>query len=309
MIILKMWGGLGNQMFIYALYQSMISRGVDAKVDMSWFNQYDIHNGYELNKLFGIEVNVASQEEVDKYADVGKGAIHGLVRKTLKHNTQLLFVGHKATTYYPEVFNKDERYLQGYWQSELYFKEIESEIRKIFQFSIENKFKDKVFISLLEDVRKNLNAVSLHVRRGDYVSNNRKPVIRRMRRLFLGEQPALGDVCSLGYYNNAVDYLDEELDLPLYFIFTNDINWCKVNLRLPEGRYTFVDINTKENSYLDMYLMSQCNHNIIANSSFSWWGAWLNSHDDKIVIAPDRWFKDGYSGDIIPEDWITVSTI
>ena len=308
MVILKMWGGLGNQMFIYALVKRLIKEGKTVKVDMEWFDLIDSHNGYELERIFGISFPIANSSEVKKYADNKIGLLNTLNSRVLKAKNQKVFQGHKSITYYQEVLGYDDVYLQGYWQSEKYFKSIETEIREIFKFAKTSKIKEKIFMRIQENIRESSNTVSLHVRRGDYFSNKKGGIKALLRQLLYGKVE-LGGVCTEEYYSNAVDFIENKTVNPHYYVFSDDIEWCKINLRLPEGRYTFVDINTRENSYLDMYLMSQCNHNIIANSSFSWWGAWLNSHDDKIVIAPDRWFKDGYSGDIIPEDWITVSTI
>lgn len=305
MIILKMWGGLGNQMFIHAFYQSLLSRGIKAKIDLSWFDQYGFHNGYELKKVFGLEANIASKEEVKKYADVESGFKHHIGRKILKSNTQLSFGGHKAISFYPETYEMENVYLQGYWQSFNYFADIARTVISDYDFSLSKNIVDSIKIINYHE----REYVSIHVRRGDYIPSGKISPKNIVKKVLLGDNPSLGDVCTQKYYIKAVDYIENQITNPYYCIFSDDIEWCKANLQLPVAKHCFVEKNTKENSYLDMYLMSQCNHNIIANSSFSWWGAWLNSHDDKIVIAPDRWFQDGYSGDIIPEDWIRISTI
>ena len=134
-------------------------------------------------------------------------------------------------------------------------------------------------------------SVSIHVRRGDYLTSK--------------------IYCNLGeseYYNNAIKYISKKDDNLQFLIFSDDSEWCKKNLKLPSNSI-FVDWNRKSDSYIDMQLISMCKYNIIANSSFSWWGAWLNSNNDKIVIAPNNWFsKDSlYDGTyIIPKDWVVL---
>lgn len=304
-----MWGGLGNQMFIYAIFKKLSNGTKIVKMDMSWFKLTDMHNGYELEKIFGISFPIATFNEINKYADNKIGILHTLKRRLLKSNYQKDFSGHKAITFYQEVLNYKDVYLQGYWQSEKYFSTMEKKLRKEFCFNFEIRNNSLKGTDFYENFLSCENKVSLHVRRGDYLSKRKGGAKGLARQLILGKEPELGGVCTKDYYSNAIDLIENKTINSHYYIFSDDIEWCKKNLILPEKRYTFVDINKKEDSYLDMYLMSQCNHNIIANSSFSWWGAWLNSYDDKMVIAPDRWFQDGYSGDIIPEDWIRISTI
>lgn len=303
-----MWGGLGNQMFIYSLFKSMCNKGIKAKLDMSWFDYYSMHNGYELATVFGAKIVEATRKEVNQYANIKIGKINKLLKKTVHKKTQLLYGGHDAVTYHPEIFRVRNKYIEGYWQCEKYFLDTNEAIRSIFTFpveTIESLLKETAFY---KEFKSNKYKSSIHIRRGDYILNKPNTARNRIHKFFPGKCVNLGGVCTESYYSNAINYLEKRTDKAHYYIFSNDVDWCKTNLRLPEKRHTFVDINTKENSYVDMYLMSQCNHNIIANSSFSWWGAWLNSHDDKIVVAPDRWFQDGYLGDIIPEDWVKLPT-
>ena len=310
LIILKLLGGLGNQMFIYAFYRSLLYSGIDCKIDVSWFEHFKMHNGYELNRIFNLNLNIAGKKEIRKYADINVGLMYRIKSRILVRHTQLVFGGHKAITYYEEVYGMDNVYLDGFWQSQKYFKVIEDEIRRNFIFPDKEIKKNSALNDLETNIKHNINSISLHVRRGDYLDKEIVGIKSVLRRILLGrsQSPKLGEVCNSGYYTKAIEYVESKITKPFYYVFSDDIDWCKSNLCLPKGRHSFVDINKNENSYLDMYLMSQCNHNIIANSSFSWWGAWLNSNDDKIVIAPDRWFQDGYSGDIVPDNWVKVST-
>lgn len=182
--------------------------------------------------------------------------------------------------------NSSNLYYIGYWQSYKYFSSIESELRKIFTFPnsiIDNYNKN------LSDVILSSNSVSLHIRRGDYVGNS-----------------IYENIATLDYYQRALDYMDKNVLNMKLFLFSNDVEWCLNNLNLKNC--TVVSHNTGTNSFWDMYLMSSCKHNIIANSSFSWWGAWLNTNPGKIVISPKRWINDNRVNidDIIPETWICL---
>ena len=135
-------------------------------------------------------------------------------------------------------------------------------------------------------------SVSIHVRRGDYVNH-----------------PLFGGICDKAYYQRAITYIQEKTDCDYYIIFSNDIKWCEENLSalLMGKNVVFVNWNKGKDSYQDMYLMSRCNYNIIANSSFSWWGAWLNNNPEKIVVAPKIWMKVlDNDFDIIPTSWIRI---
>jgi hypothetical protein len=168
----------------------------------------------------------------------------------------------------------------------LYFKNIETIIKNDFIFNQNIIDKNKDLVSKIESC----NSISLHVRRGDYVQN-------KITNQFHG-------LCSLKYYNNAIHYIEMKIKNIEIFVFSDDISWCKENLKynLP---IHFMDTN---DAHSDLYLMTKCKHNIIANSSFSWWGAWLNTNKEKIVIAPKQWFADQsvITQDIIPAQWIKL---
>lgn len=311
MVVLRMMGGLGNQMFIYAFYEKLLSMGKNVKVDLTFYDQTDAHNGYELEEVFGISLKESSQKENEKFANFDPGMFPYIIRHTIKRRTLVSYEGERALQYYPKVFSLDDNYLCGYWQSEKYFDSIKKVIREKFSFDDNNR-KDKAFMDVLNEIRAEANPVSIHVRRGDYVgkrkSHGAKGVILKIRDLLV---PTIkhGDVCTPTYYKNAMCLLDSKDLSPTYYIFSDDIQWCRDNFSFIQSKCVFVDINKGKDSYWDMYLMSQCKHNIIANSSFSWWGAWLNQHCEKIVLAPDRWFTSGFLGDILPEDWIKIPTM
>ena len=201
-----------------------------------------------------------------------------------------LYVSESGFAYHKEFMSYPKNtYMEGFWQSEKYFKDIESTIKSDFTFNenlnAENtKWKDKINA---------VNSVSIHVRRGDYVSNKNTNTHH--------------GTSDLAYYKRAVDKLAEtETGLEL-FVFSDDLDWCKTNFNF-KFPINFVDTNVLINYHLDMHLMSCCQHNIIANSSFSWWGAWLNTNPTKKVIAPQKWFNDNSidTSDLIPETWMKL---
>jgi len=179
-------------------------------------------------------------------------------------------------------------YVNGYWQSEKYFSSIRNqlltELIPASELSSESQ--------LIYDDIKNHNAVSLHIRRGDYINETNQSIYH---------------TCSLDYYSKSIDLILSKVTQPKFYIFSDDFEWVKSNLNINQ-QIQFIEHNKGKNSYQDLILMSKCKHNIIANSSFSWWGAWLNQHENKIVIAPEKWFKSNSkkTQDLIPSTWIQL---
>lgn len=178
----------------------------------------------------------------------------------------------------------DGSYLDGYWQSEKYFSDYEERIRE--EFSVRAPL-DGRSLELAEQMRER-PSVSVHVRRGDYFSN---PVTA-----------AVHQVCDVEYFQRGIAYLGERLENPTFFVFSDEPDWARDNLRIPYPT-TVISHNDASRNYGDLRLMSLCDHHIIANSSFSWWGAWLDPSSDKIVVAPKTWF--GASGLRIPVHFAT----
>ena len=290
MIITNIVGGLGNQMFQYAIAKAIACKKGDAfKIDISCFSKQKLRK-YELNNLNIIE-NIATSEEIELLA--GKETfLLKLKRKIgLKQMRLYSYYKEKEIAVFDEnIFrHKDSIYLDGYWQSELYFKKIRKEILK--DFTLKENVSDvaKIYIEQI----KNTNSISLHVRRGDYVKNHLTNSVH--------------GVCDINYYTRAIDYIKTYEEDTCYFIFSDDILWCKESFDFIRNKY-FVE--ETENAFEDLELMKNCKHNIIANSTFSWWGAWLNQNSDKIVIAPKRWFSDDkmqeQAKDLLPEEWLRV---
>lgn len=286
MIIIRIIAGLGNQMFQYALGKYLLEKGEEVFFDTSSYANKQVHNGFEIDKVFEINYTEATQKQIQKVRrfipklTVGQRIIRKLklsLKCSYAHITEKDF-----GTFNPKIHKlKGDYYLDGYWQSEKYFIEIEEIIRKEFQFKPELDKRNKEFVEKL----KSTNSVAIHVRRGDMVNN-----------------PLHGNICTKSYFQKAMQKINDKVQTPQYVFFSDDIEWCKNNFSNLNA--WFVDWNTKENNYKDMQLMSLCKHNIIANSSFSWWGAWLNSNPDKIVIAPNKWLNGKYSTkELIPENW------
>lgn len=285
--IIKFNGGLGNQMFQYAFARALeIKTGVNPVFDMSFFEK-KYARPYELN-IFGLNV-----PKVEDLATKLKLSIIWKLKKKL-HNKKFL-----GLNFYSEPhFEFDENllklepntYIEGFFQSEKYFSTISSQLREELQFVNEP---DEKNLGLIQKIAMT-NSISLHIRRGDYVQKKRYQDVYA--------------TCSLEYYQRGVDYIVKNAPkpsiLPTLFIFSDDIEWVKENLNLPYES-VYVSHNTGEKSFEDMRLMSLCKHNIVANSSFSWWGAWLNNNKEKIVIAPKKWFNDEKVNqeDVIPYTW------
>ena len=181
---------------------------------------------------------------------------------------------------------KGDCYYDGYWQHEEYFCDVKETIWEAFSFPEPADGQNKEIIALLRASE----SVSLHVRRGDYVNH-----------------PLFRGICDSDYYKRAIHYIEERVNPRLYCVFSNDMAWCESYLPglLPGKKVVYVDWNKGAESYVDMQLMSLCRHNIIANSSFSWWGAWLNRNPQKVVVAPERWMNSPIE-DPVSDKWIKL---
>ncbi|MDQ8004975.1 MAG: alpha-1,2-fucosyltransferase [Pedobacter sp.] len=282
MKIVRFLGGLGNQMFQYAFYKSLEYQNIKVYADLSHFGNYDKHNGYELSRIFGIRLKHAPNLFLELLKPQQEKWIYRKARRVL--GLRKSYQEEKIEfSYDPNVYSKGNNYLWGYWQNESYFNNIRVNLLHDFNFP---KPEDKRNESVLKDIMDSVS-VSLHVRRGDYLKDQN-----------------LGEICTSEYYNLAITYIKNKVTAPKFYIFSDDITWCKNHLS-DEENMIFVDWNTGMDSYNDMYLMSNCKHNIIANSSFSWWGAWLNSNPTKIVISPSQWIKNSELT-LSLNDWIKL---
>lgn len=256
MIITKIQGGLGNQLFQWAYGKSLAMKyKTDLSLDVSFYdNQYG--NTYRNFELFNFP----------KLTNVNQHNVKQNCIEIIDDFNYKLFDYQKDNNYF----------LNGFWQSEKYFIDIKENIKEELSIDTETLEKlNKIAIG---------NCVSLHIRRTDYVVSN-------------GFHPVL----TMDYYNLALEIIK---DYDNVLIFSDDIEWCKQNLSFKN--MIFVENNT---NIEDLWLMSLCKNNIIANSSFSWWGAWLNNNNDKKIIAPKKWFGINANlncSDIVPTNWVKI---
>lgn len=274
MFIVSIFGGLGSQMDQYAFYLALKKKYPDTIIKIEINNLYKPdHNGYELERIFHIATESASIDEIANLSDIYPytGRFYRMFR--LLYSLRRKIFGIKdswitpddPTAYYPQVFqlNPLRSYIFfGNWGNESYREIVEKEIRDAFTFP---PFTDDENINTQKEIQAS-NAVSIHIRRGDYLKF-KYPIM------------------PIEYYKEAVSIIKEQVKNPKFFVFTDDIKYVKENFSFL-GDYKLIDYNRNKNSYCDMQLMSICKHNIIANSSFSFWGAWLNPNKEKIVIAP-----------------------
>lgn len=288
MKIVNICGGLGNQMFQYAfaLYLKNINNDEIIKIDPEGLNHYNLHNGYELDRIFNISLPVASKgDKIKLYYPFFNYFTFKICKYFLPKRKAIL---EDKKINLKKLQNKKSNYFIGYWQKANIPPAIRNIILKEFSFP---KFPFNSKNYFLKEKIKNLESVSIHVRRGDYCNNK-----------------STQGICSIEYYKKAIQDITDKYNVDIFLIFSDDIEWCKIHILplIEDSLFVFVDWNKKQDSYNDMHLMSLCKHNIIANSSFSWWGAWLNQNTNKIVIAPERWMNNDNDVSIIPNDWIKI---
>lgn len=310
MVIVKLMGGLGNQLFQYAAARRFaLANNMRLKLDHLTGYENDSYGRKYSLKHFNIKENLISNTEINQIYK--KGRICRKVIKVVECKVKLrcllnfiknnlccgcFFLYESGLNFNQNIFDmksKKDIYLNGYWGSEKYFNDIKDIIRKEFRVKYALDEQNQEMITKISDCE----SVSLHIRRGDFV--------RRMSSI------NLHGVCSMDYYHNAIEKLMEEIDNPHLYIFSDDPQWTQKNMNLSFPT-TYVTINGADKDYEDLRLMSLCKHNIIANSTFSWWGAWLNPNPDKIVIAPKIWFRDPVENekinfeDLYPKQWIMI---
>lgn len=291
MKIVNILGGLGNQMFVYAMYLALREAHPqeEIKVCTRSFRGYGLHNGLEIQRIFSVELPEASLWELTKIAyPFFNYKTWQVIRHFLPKRKSMTRGGFDIPFDYTQVSRDDSCYYEGYWQNERNFTKIRKNILEAYSFP---RFTDDNNLQLAARL-KTANAVSCHVRRGDYLKNPNMCV------------------CTPEYYSRAISKMNELVNPELYIIFSDDIPWCKEKLANMIGNreVVFVDWNKGEQSFRDIQLMTLCKHNIIANSSFSWWGAWLNQNEDKIVVAPEKFGKFVIKNDPICNNWVRVNS-
>lgn len=291
MTIVKLQWWLWNQMFQYAYIRALSMRiNSDFLLDISEYETY--FRKFEL-EIFDIQKKYATKNQIPWFERVH---IKNIYLNAIIFRIKLFLKKHSSNYYLEQKFNFDSKclinsaeYIEWFFQSEKYFSDSEDQIRKDFTFMNVPSERNMEVIKIIQSS----NSVSIHVRRWDYVTNP-------------SANSTLG-TCNVDYYNNAIEYIQSKIDVPTFFFFSDDIAWVKENIKVENNSY-YIDWNSWDQSYEDMRLMTLCKHNIIANSSFSWWWAWLNKNISKIVIAPQRWFNDVNmnDSDVVPEKWIKI---
>lgn len=287
MIVIKIWEGLGNQMFQYAFAKALSIKGYDVRLDT---NQICYSEKLENNRRdkrevtidkFNINIPIVNQEELKKFCFLNQSnwkekSVFFLSQKGL---WPVKFYREETVGYKRELTKlRGDFYLQGTFQSEKYFADIRKSLLR--EFTPKNKIR---ISRRLKEILENEETVSLHIRRGDYAK--------------------LNHALNIYYYQRAMKKMEETIATPYYLIFSDDIAWVKENLDIG-ARNIIVNEEGGLKDYEELMIMTKCRHNIISNSTFSWWGAWLNQNPEKMVIAPKVWF--GEQKKIVLENWTIV---
>jgi hypothetical protein len=297
MVTVLLRGGLGNQMFEYAAGLALAHKNnthllLDTTMIRDRFPRRQISfREYDLD-VFTLKPQLTTFSRVANVFPVPglwTGLDMSFIGARALLGTQKLVREKSEHVFDPAVLAAgSDAFLWGFWQSPKYFAGAEAEIRNAFKFrhSLSGEA-----LALAGKI-KNSNSVAIHVRRGDYLSS-------KYRHLY-GET-------NIDYYLKAIEYIAEHIKLPSFFVFSDDVAWCKENIKPPFPTTYVDDASRGPKSSFHMQLMSLCKHNVIANSTFSWWPAWLNADKDKIVVAPKKWLASSeYEEDIIPEGWVKL---
>jgi hypothetical protein len=286
-VVVRLVGGLGNQMFQYAAARSLSARiGSSLELDLSWFGT-DPDRQYALAP-FSISANIyKSQTNVE-----GVGGWMAKVARRLRFaSLDGLPVFSEASFLYDSRIEKVNSpvFLDGYFQTEKYFASIRRDI--VDDFFLKT-LPIPAAIEVLNQIASK-DAICVHIRRGDYITN---PTAN-----------AYHGVCSLDYYRDGIRYISSNLGNPHCFVFSDDPDWVRENFNI-DIPATLVDFNRADQAHEDLRLMAACKHFVVANSSLSWWGAWLGKDANKIVVAPAKWFATNHidTTDLIPSDWLRL---
>lgn len=294
MEVILIFNGLGNQMSQYAFYLKKKEISGSARFIFEKKSK-KIHNGFELDKIFGIEQQDTITNSIlyRIYLSLGYDKFKPFTRPIIRLLHLLGFSSFHENDNYafqPELLTPSTgiRFFVGGWHSERYFRDIKGKVLNAFQFDMSGI--GAANQEMLNKI-KGCTSVSVHVRRGDFMDS--------------ANYQKFGVVCTLNYFLCAISKMREMVDNPHFFFFTNDYTWVKEHFTGED--FTIVNINTAGDSWKDMLLMSNCRHNIGSNGSFSWWASYLNKNEDKVVIVPKHFVATAYFEDIYPEEWIKLS--
>lgn len=299
MKIVNLIGGLGNQMFQYAFAVALKEQisSEDVLIDTSHFNYIflkkykaaNIHNGYEIEKVFpNAKLNHAKWWQLIRVTWYCPNfLLSRVVKKVFPHrNSEYIQPVSDYFKYESNVYGlKGKKYYDGQWSSIKYYLPIRNKLLEVFTHPQASGV-NMEYIQKMEQT----DSVGVHIRRGDYL-----------------QDPDFRNICELDYYKRAIKRLEEESKDYTFFIFSNDIQWCKKNISplLSNYQVQFVTENHGSDSCWDMHLMTHCKNLIIANSSFSWWGAFLNNRGG-LIIAPEKWVNRDSVFDIWDDKWVKL---
>lgn len=272
MIVIKLSGGLGNQMFQYCFGYALSKKtNISVKYDLSFYEKKNIHDGILINNVFNLKLHISQKDELKKYL--------GLYRFNLFRNLKKK-LNIKSSNYVIEnanqemiAFNKelDNSYMDGYWQNWNYFDEYKDDLNKLFTFKNINCYKFEKLKCLITEK----NSAIIHIRRGDYIDRTNQNIFYQL---------------NLSYFYEGMNLIKQRCKDVIFYVFSDDIDFAKIFFNY-DNNIVFIDLNRGSDSFKDMYLMSLSKNIIISNSTFSWWSAWLGSEKKKNIIAPKLWFK------------------
>lgn len=289
MDIVRFKGGLGNQMFQYALVEALRNRGREVGCSLGYYRRHPDEMPFVLDKAFSaLDLNDVEDgifQEIDERWRKIRSSGNTLDAFKRDIRNRFFYVEEKEFAFDKDVFRTADCAFVGFWQTEKYFMDIKSELRKIFSFHVTD--------GRLEAIADKLNGryFSVHVRRGDY---------EYYKELY-------GGICTAGYYLEAMGYVKSKVPDAKFIVFSDNPNGISPEIARAEDAVLFEKNGFEDyQDWYDMYLMSQCKGNIIANSSFSWWGAWLNRMPDKIVVSPKTWMNGRETPDIWCDGWVRL---
>ena len=296
MRVVKFKGGLGNQMFQYA-FAKLIQKKTGEEVKLDYSAYGDLKNdSVRVPRVakFNLSLDAATQNEIDE-----------LCKFSHKGNSQSFM--YRVKIYAEKTFNKDyiweasrayvnpdtildRHYFDGYWQSFRYVDEIFEQLRT--DFTPKASLSEKTLAT--QEKMLSENSVFIGVRKGDYTTNKKA-------------MNHFGSFSSQ-YYVDAMDYIAERVEAPVFYVFSNDVEWCKKNIDWGKHNVIYREPEDQTDDFEELMLMASCKHSVIVNSSYHWWGARLNDNNEKIVCCPDKWFFDDKPIDIIPDNWVRIKT-